>query len=78
MRRSFAVSSLLSGGLAAGLAYRAWLGWRRERVDVYFDDGSFVTFLDGSGEAERLLPLARQVLAAVHKTPSEWPIDERR
>ena len=78
MRRKSLASGLLSGGLAAGLAYRAWLGWRRERIDVYFDDGSFVTFLDRSAEAEQLLPLARQVLAAVHQTPSEWPIDERR
>jgi len=31
---------------------------------VYFDDGSFVTFGAGSLEAERLLPLARQVLIA--------------
>jgi len=36
-----------------------------ERLDVYFDDGSFVTFAAGSAEADRLLPLARQVLAAL-------------
>lgn len=77
-RRAFAVTGFLGSGLAAGLAYRLWLGWRRERIDIYFDDGSFITFVDGSAEAERLLPLARQVLAAVHQTPSEWPIDERR
>lgn len=76
--RTFTVSGVLGGGLAAGLAYRFWLTRRRERIDVYFDDGSFVTFVDGSEQAERLLPLARQVLAAVHQTPSEWPIDERR
>ena len=75
-RRSLAVSGLLGGGLAAGLAYRIWVGFRRERVDVYFDDGSFVTFVDGSAEAARLLPLARQVLAAVHQTPSDWPIEK--
>jgi len=38
---------------------------RRDRLDVYFDDGSFVTYVDGSTEAEQLLPLARQVLGAV-------------
>ena len=27
-------------------------------LDVYFDDGSMVSFVDGSPEAERLLPLA--------------------
>jgi hypothetical protein len=74
-RRSFAVSGLAGSALAAGLAYRLWRGWRRERVDIYFDDGSFVTFVAGSTEAEQLLPLAGQVLAAVHQTPSDWPIE---
>jgi len=32
---------------------------------VYFDDGSFVTFAAGSAEGDRLIPLARQVLAAL-------------
>jgi hypothetical protein len=44
------------------------VGGGRGRVDVYFDDGSFVTFGAGSPEAERLLPLARQVLAAARST----------
>jgi hypothetical protein len=35
-----------------------------EHLDVYFDDGSFVTFAGSSQEAERLLPLARQAFAA--------------
>ncbi|HZS30231.1 MAG TPA: hypothetical protein VFA37_03130 [Gaiellaceae bacterium] len=74
-RRSFALSGLAGSALAAGLGYRLWRGWRRERVDIYFDDGSFVTFVSGSSGAERLLPLARQVLAAVHKTPTDWPIE---
>jgi hypothetical protein len=77
MRRSWlALPGLVSGGLAAGLAYRRWRVGRRDRLDVYFDDGSFVTFVDGSPEGERLLPLARQVLAAVHQTPSNWPIEK--
>jgi hypothetical protein len=75
-RKPLALWGLVSGTLAAGLAYRRWLGGRRERLDPYFDDGSFVTFTEGSADAQRLLPLARQVLAAVHSTPSEWPIAE--
>jgi len=52
-------------GLAAGsILYRRSVGRRRERVDVYFDDGSMVSFVDGSPEAERLLPAARKILAA--------------
>ena len=52
-------------GLAAGsVLYRRSVGRRRERVDIYFDDGSMVSFVDGSPEADRLLPAAREALAA--------------
>jgi hypothetical protein len=63
-RRLFALAGFASGALAGTAAYRRWFGGNRERLDVYFDDGSFVTFGAGSPEAARLLPLARQVLAA--------------
>ena len=67
-RKLFALSGLASGGLAAVLAYRRWFGDARGRIDVYFADGSFVTSVEGSKEAERLLPLAREVLAAARET----------
>ncbi len=63
-RRSVVFAGLASGALAGTAAYRRWFGGSRERLDVYFDDGSFVTFGAGSPEAARLLPLARQVLVA--------------
>jgi hypothetical protein len=63
-RRLLALAGFASGALAGTAAYRHWFGASRERVDVYFQDGSFVTFEAGSPEAERLLPLARQVCAA--------------
>ena len=63
-RRLFALAGFASGALAGRAAYRRWFGGSRERLDVYFDDGSFVTFEAGSPEAERLLPLARQVFVA--------------
>jgi hypothetical protein len=37
---------------------------RRERVDLYFADGSMVSLADGSPEAERLLLLGRDALRA--------------
>lgn len=71
MRRGLLVSAVAVGtGIAAGAAYESWRSRRRERLDVYFDDGSFVTYVDGSSEAEQLLPFARQLLAAVHEAPA--------
>jgi hypothetical protein len=63
-RKAVALAGFASGALAGTAAYRHWFGRSRERLDVYFDDGSFVTFGAGSPEAARLLPLARQVLVA--------------
>ena len=66
MRRGLlALAALVGVGIAAGTAYDRWVAVRRDRLDVYFDDGSFVTYVEGSSEAERLLPLARQILEAV-------------
>jgi hypothetical protein len=44
--------------------------WRRrsarrvEKVDLYYEDGSMISLVDGTEGAERLLPLARRVLSA--------------
>jgi hypothetical protein len=55
-------------GLAAGsVLYRRSLGRRRQRVDIYFDDGSMVSFVEGSPEVDRLLPAARDALAAARR-----------
>jgi hypothetical protein len=69
MRRRLAtvLLGIASGGLTVvAFRFRKMLGAGRERLDVYFDDGSFGTFVAGSPEAERLLPLARRVLLAAH------------
>jgi hypothetical protein len=58
------LAGFASGALAGSAAYRRWFGGSRERLDVFFDDGSFVTYESGSREAARLLPLAQQVLTA--------------
>ena len=52
-------------GLAAGsVLYRRATGRRRDRIDVYFDDGSMLSLVEGSAEADTLLPVARDVLSA--------------
>jgi hypothetical protein len=66
-RKLFALAGFASGALAGTAAYRHWCGGSRERLDVYFDDGSFVTFGAGSPESARLLPLARRVLVAARR-----------
>ena len=63
-RRFFAVLALL-GAWAAGIALlRRTAGARRERVDLYFEDGSMHSLAEGASDAARLLPLARTALAA--------------
>ena len=47
---------------AGSVLYRRSNSRRRERVDVYFDDGSMVSFVEGSPEAAKLLPVAHDVL----------------
>ena len=72
MRRGLLLlAGVVCAAIAARVAYGTWRSNRRDRLDVYFDDGSFVTYVDGSSEAERLLPLARQVLSAVHELPGK-------
>jgi hypothetical protein len=67
-RRLLRVSGLVSSLLAGAVVVRRLLEGRRGRVDVHFDDGSFITFVEGSQEADRLLPLARQILAVTEET----------
>ena len=65
-RKALGLVGFASGVLAGSVLYRRTLARRRERVDVYFEDGSMITFDDGSAEAAELLPIARDVLAAAH------------
>jgi hypothetical protein len=62
MRRSAAAVLGVAGGLLAGAAFVRRRSVRRERVDLYYDDGSMISLSNGSPDAERLLPLAREVL----------------
>jgi hypothetical protein len=55
---------LAAGSLAGAIFFRRHSGRRRDRVDVYFEDGSMVSLSDGSPEASTVLPLARRALEA--------------
>ena len=51
-------------GSAAGAVFLRRRAQSRDRVELYFDDGSLVTVGQGEPEAERLLAPARELLAA--------------
>ena len=62
MRRRRAQAGLvLAASLAAAILLRR-RARRRDRVEVYFEDGSTVSLDDGSPEASTVLPLARRIL----------------
>jgi len=63
-RRLLALFGFATGIFAGSIVYRRSFARRPERVDVYFDDGSMVSFVDGSDEAVGLLPVARAALTA--------------
>jgi hypothetical protein len=54
---------LAAGSLAGSVLYRRRAARRRERVDLYADDGSMVSLAEDASEIERLLPIARELLA---------------
>jgi hypothetical protein len=56
-----------TGILAGSVVYRRSFARRRDRVDIYFGDGSMVSFAEGSPEADKLIPVAREALAAAHR-----------
>jgi hypothetical protein len=65
MRRRFLGLLGFGTGIVAGsVVLRRSLGRRRDRVDVYFGDGSMISYVDGSPEALSLLPPAHDALRA--------------
>ena len=46
------------------MVYRRRTERRRTRVDLYFEDGSMVSLEAGRPDADRMLPLAAEALAA--------------
>jgi hypothetical protein len=62
MRRSAAAILGVVGGLLAGAAFIRRQVAQRDRVDLYFEDGSMLSLTNGSPGTERLLPLAREII----------------
>ena len=64
LRKLLGFLTLVAIAFAGVVIYRRRFLARRERVDLYFEDGSLVSFEQGSAGAGRLLPLAHDVLRA--------------
>jgi hypothetical protein len=64
MRRLLGLLGLVGALVAAAGLLRRGATRRRERVDLYFEDGSMVSLGDGSPEGESLLALGREALRA--------------
>jgi hypothetical protein len=63
-KRLLALLGFTTGVLAGSVVLRRSFGKRRDRVEVYFDDGSMISYVDGAPEAEPLLQTAREALRA--------------
>ncbi len=66
-RRLMLLIGFITGALAGSVLYRRSFARRPERVDVYYDDGSMISYVDGSSEADTLLPAAREALSAARR-----------
>jgi hypothetical protein len=64
VRKLIALAALVAGWAVGIALLRRTAGARRERVDLYYEDGSMQSISDGAPEAVRLLPLARSALSA--------------
>lgn len=62
--RSVAFLGVLAGAAAGAALWLRRGGAPRERVELYYADGSMVSLASGSPQGEKLLPIARRALAA--------------
>jgi hypothetical protein len=68
MRRSVAAALGVVGGMLAGAAFIRRQSVKRERADLYFEDGSMLSLTNGAPGADRLLPLAREIIRGARGT----------
>ena len=64
-RRLLGLLGFATGVLAGTVVLRRRFRKQRDRVEVYFDDGSMISYVDGAPEAATLLEAARDALRAV-------------
>ncbi len=66
-RKPLALLGFVTGLFAVTAFIRRGATRRRERADLYFADGSMVSLPSESADAQRLLPLARELLRAARQ-----------
>ena len=62
MRRSAAAIVGVATGMLIGAVFIRRRGANPEHADLYFEDGSMLSLSNGSPGAQRLIPLARQII----------------
>ena len=62
-RRLAALLATLGAVVGAAALWRRRSDAGKDRADVYFADGSMVSFVEGTAEAASLFPGARRILA---------------
>jgi hypothetical protein len=62
MRRSATAIVGVAMGMLIGAAFVRRRTANTERADLYFEDGSMLSLSNGSPGADRLIPLARQII----------------
>jgi hypothetical protein len=63
-RRFLTVVGFASGVAAASVVLRRQFGRKHDRVDVYYEDGSMISYVEGSPEAQSLLQPVHEALRA--------------
>jgi hypothetical protein len=63
-RSALTVVAAAVGSAAGAIFLRSRIARRRDRVELFFDDGTLVSLTQGEPEADRLLAHARELLAA--------------
>ena len=56
---------LTAGSIAGSVLVRRRAARKQAHVDLYGDDGTMHSFTEGTPEAERLLPIANELLATL-------------
>ena len=63
-RKALTLLGFGTGIFAGSVVFRRQFGKRRDRIEVYFDDGAMVSYVEGAPEAGALLDAARDALRA--------------